>query len=97
MKSGIEVRAQESRASSVSMQEEMTLTSFLWVKEENTLEAKGQRALGWESEDLAPCLGITTDLMDSLEPIFSPSPAPVSPSVKWGQTCPSTPSSSDLL
>lgn len=49
MKSGIEVRAQESRASSVSMQEEMTLTSFLWVKEENTLEAKGQRALGWES------------------------------------------------
>lgn len=90
MKNGAEVRAQWSRASSVSMQEEMALLSFLLVEEENTLEATGHGALRWESKDLAPCLGNTTDLMGSLEPVFSPAPSSVSPSVKWGQTSPLT-------
>lgn len=52
----------------------------------------------WEGRlpgDLAPCLDVTTDLMGSLEPVSSPSAAPVSPSVKWASFL-NTPSNSDL-
>lgn len=67
------------------MQEEAALLPLPWMRG-GEVPPRSQVREHWgggASGDLAPSLGVPSDLMGSLVPVSSPSPAPVSPSVKW--------------